>query len=167
MASLRDTIAKKDEEIERLHLLRDLKNVYPGLNSERSVAGSIKNGSSSPSRSFVGGNAQHSQKPGGKGLGPAERACSDQDNCSEYSDKHSDVDSQQSMEEFRQPNESIKKSKVSGGEMGQSNPADSPISGFGEADCDERSSDTSDGGLPMRTENNGPTQSKASETTEK
>eukprot|EP00261_Vitis_vinifera_P040962 XP_019082205.1 PREDICTED: kinesin-like protein KIN-14P [Vitis vinifera] len=168
VASLKDTIAKKDEEIERLQLLKDLKNVHPGLNCERSVTGSFKYGSSPPSRNFVGGTAQLSQKlPGGKGLGPAERAASDQDNSSEYSDKHSDADSQQSMEDFKQPNESLRKSKLAGGDIGQNNPADASTLGFGETDCDERSSDTSDGGFPMRTENNGPAQSKASETTEK
>ena len=167
MASLKDTIARKDEEIERLQLPKDLKNVYPGLNSERSVTGLVKYGSSPPSRNFVGGTAQQSHKPpGGKGLGPAERASTDQDNSSEYSDKHSDADSQQSMEDFKQANESLRKSKLSGGDMCQSNPADA-ILGFGEADCDERSSDTSDGSLSMRTENTAPIQSKASETTEK
>ncbi|KAH9722688.1 kinesin-like protein KIN-14K [Citrus sinensis] len=35
VASLKDTIAKKDDEIERLQLLKDLKNVYPGVNSEK------------------------------------------------------------------------------------------------------------------------------------
>lgn len=30
VASLKDTISKKDEEIERLHLFKDLKNEYPG-----------------------------------------------------------------------------------------------------------------------------------------
>ncbi|OMP02142.1 hypothetical protein COLO4_11308 [Corchorus olitorius] len=35
MASLKDTIAKKDEEIERLQLLKDLKNGYAGINDEQ------------------------------------------------------------------------------------------------------------------------------------
>lgn len=34
VASLKDTIAKKDEEIERLQLLKDLKNAYQGVNGE-------------------------------------------------------------------------------------------------------------------------------------
>jgi len=34
VASLKDTILVKDEEIEKLQLLKDLKNVYPGGNSE-------------------------------------------------------------------------------------------------------------------------------------
>ncbi|KAI9174825.1 hypothetical protein LWI28_023215 [Acer negundo] len=35
VASLKDTISKKDDEIERLQLLKDLKNVYPGVNGEK------------------------------------------------------------------------------------------------------------------------------------
>ncbi|KAK8267551.1 hypothetical protein V6Z12_D11G005500 [Gossypium hirsutum] len=41
MASLKDTIAKKDEEIERLHLLKDLKNGYPGIDGEQPGTGSL------------------------------------------------------------------------------------------------------------------------------
>uniref|UniRef100_A0A7N0TKR0 Kinesin-like protein n=1 Tax=Kalanchoe fedtschenkoi TaxID=63787 RepID=A0A7N0TKR0_KALFE len=40
VASLRDTITKKDEEIERLQLLKDLKSVYPNPNSEKRVVSS-------------------------------------------------------------------------------------------------------------------------------
>ncbi|XP_020211521.1 kinesin-like protein KIN-14P isoform X2 [Cajanus cajan] len=40
VASLKDTILVKDEEIEKLQLLKDLKNVYPGANSERIEAAS-------------------------------------------------------------------------------------------------------------------------------
>ncbi|KAK8267548.1 hypothetical protein V6Z12_D11G005500 [Gossypium hirsutum] len=43
MASLKDTIAKKDEEIERLHLLKDLKNGYPGIDGEQPGTGSLRN----------------------------------------------------------------------------------------------------------------------------
>ncbi|XP_052179784.1 kinesin-like protein KIN-14K [Diospyros lotus] len=35
VASLKDTITKKDEEIERLQLLKDLKNVYQGVNADQ------------------------------------------------------------------------------------------------------------------------------------
>lgn len=34
MSSLKDTILVKDKEIEKLQLLKDLKNVYPSVNSE-------------------------------------------------------------------------------------------------------------------------------------
>lgn len=46
MASLKDTIAKKDEEIERLHLLKDLKNGYPGIDGEQPGTGSLRYDSS-------------------------------------------------------------------------------------------------------------------------
>ncbi|CAL5442232.1 unnamed protein product [Camellia sinensis] len=42
VASLKDTIAKKDEEIERLQLLKDLKNVFPGVNGEKRATSSIR-----------------------------------------------------------------------------------------------------------------------------
>ncbi|GMJ10849.1 hypothetical protein like AT1G73860 [Hibiscus trionum] len=41
MASLKDTIAKKDEEIERLQVLKDLKNGYPGMDGEHHRTGSL------------------------------------------------------------------------------------------------------------------------------
>ncbi|XVF53918.1 hypothetical protein PTKIN_Ptkin05aG0138400 [Pterospermum kingtungense] len=41
MASLKDTIAKKDEEIERLQLLKDLKTGYPSISSEQQGTGSL------------------------------------------------------------------------------------------------------------------------------
>ncbi|KAL2479081.1 P-loop nucleoside triphosphate hydrolase superfamily protein with CH (Calponin-like proteiny) domain [Forsythia ovata] len=74
VASLKDTIAKKDEEIERLQLLKDLKNVSP----------SLRYGSTSPSKNSTGGTPQRSFKML-KGL---EKAASDEENYSEGSDKH-------------------------------------------------------------------------------
>ncbi|KAK8687352.1 hypothetical protein V6N13_086176 [Hibiscus sabdariffa] len=41
MASLKDTIAKKDEEIERLQVLKDLKNGYPSMDGEHHRTGSF------------------------------------------------------------------------------------------------------------------------------
>ncbi|XWS50729.1 hypothetical protein CRYUN_Cryun12cG0112300 [Craigia yunnanensis] len=41
MASLKDTIAKKDEEIGRLQLLKDLKAGYPNINGEQHGTGSL------------------------------------------------------------------------------------------------------------------------------
>ncbi|KAK1565614.1 hypothetical protein Q3G72_030783 [Acer saccharum] len=41
VASLKDTISKKDDEIERLQLLKDLKNVYPGVNGEKRGSNSL------------------------------------------------------------------------------------------------------------------------------
>ncbi|KAL6994853.1 hypothetical protein U1Q18_004989 [Sarracenia purpurea var. burkii] len=42
VSSLKDTIAKKDEEIERLQLNKDLKNVFQGANGEKRVPSSIR-----------------------------------------------------------------------------------------------------------------------------
>ena len=147
MASLKNTIAKKDEEIERLQLL---KSVYPGTDGERRGSGSLlRNGSPSSSRESVGGTAKKSQKPSSsvKGLGLADKAASEHDNSSEYSDKHysEEADSRQSMEE----DEDIKLRN----DMGQNITADDEMLRFGDdADCEERLSDISDGGLSVGTE---------------
>ncbi|XVF50579.1 hypothetical protein PTKIN_Ptkin04bG0112900 [Pterospermum kingtungense] len=47
MAFLKDTIAKKDEEIERLHFLKDLRNGYPRIKGKQHGTGSLRYGSSS------------------------------------------------------------------------------------------------------------------------
>ncbi|CAK9165839.1 unnamed protein product [Ilex paraguariensis] len=48
VASLKDTIAKKDEEIERLQLLKDLKNVYHNVNGDKPGSNSLR--SKSPAK---------------------------------------------------------------------------------------------------------------------
>ncbi|KAL3748772.1 hypothetical protein ACJRO7_009928 [Eucalyptus globulus] len=73
VASLRDTIGRKDEEIERLQLLKDLKSVYPAVD-KRGVASPYD--PSTPS-----------QIPS-KGVGPH-----DPENSSAQSDKHYESDS--------------------------------------------------------------------------
>ncbi|CAI9754124.1 unnamed protein product [Fraxinus pennsylvanica] len=75
VASLKDAIGKKDEEIERLQLLKDLKNVSP----------SMRYGSTSPSKNSTVGTPQRSLKMS-KG---SEKAASNEENYSEGSDKHS------------------------------------------------------------------------------
>lgn len=57
MASLKDTIAKRDEEIERLQLLKDLKNVYPAVNGEKHSPSSIRYGSIPAHKSSIKKNA--------------------------------------------------------------------------------------------------------------
>ncbi|KAJ4713391.1 Kinesin-like protein [Melia azedarach] len=42
VASLKDTIAKKDDEIERLQLLKDLKSVYPDVNNDKRGVNSLR-----------------------------------------------------------------------------------------------------------------------------
>ncbi|KAF8369925.1 hypothetical protein HHK36_032044 [Tetracentron sinense] len=142
VASLKDTIAKKDEEIEQLQMLKDFRIVSPNVNGEKSRTSSLRFGSPSPSRHSIGGIPQRSQGlSAGKGSGLIEKAVSDQDNCSEYSDKHSEVGSQQS--------------KLAGGEAGQNFPADVELLGLGDADSEERLNDIFDGGISIGTETDG------------
>lgn len=149
VASLKDTIGKKDEEIERLQLLKDLKSVYPGVNGEKHGTLSLRHGSSPPSKESLGGTLLRSQKSlGGKGPGRAEKAASDHDTHSVYSDKPSEPDSQQSMDDNKY--QTLR-------DIDRNNPADAEISGYGDhADYEERmSDDISDGGLSMGTETDG------------
>jgi kinesin family protein C2/C3 len=157
VASLKDTIAKKDEEIERLQLLKDFKNVYPGVNGEKRGTVSLRYGSSSPSKESVGGIPQRSQKPsGGTGLGlPEKVASSDHENCSEHSDKHSEADSQHSMDDLKYQKEFLRQSEVAGEDIGQNIPAEAESLGFGDTDYEERLSVISDGGLSVGTETDG------------
>jgi kinesin family protein C2/C3 len=151
VASLKDTIAKKDEEIERLQLLKDLKSVYPGINGEKRGTVSLRYRSSSPSRESVSRTTQRSQRPlGVKGLGHAEKAASDHE-----SDFHSEADSQQSMDDFKYQNEHVQQSKIAGGEIGQNYPTDAEIFGLGDADYEERLSEISDGDLSVGTDTDG------------
>ena len=82
MASLKETIAKKHEEIERLQLLKDLKNGYTSINGEQRGTGSLRYGSSSILLVVL---LMKSKLSGGKGLGigHTEKAASDHDNCSQ------------------------------------------------------------------------------------
>ncbi|KAL5564749.1 hypothetical protein UlMin_027913, partial [Ulmus minor] len=152
VASLRNTIAKKDEEIERLQLLKDLKNAHVGSDGEKRGTGSIlRYGSSSPSKDSVGSTPQKSQKvwSKAKGLGLTEKAASDHDNCSEA------ADSQQSVEDLKHQNDFLQRSRLAGGDIGQNLPADDEILGFGDEDFEERLSDISDGDLSVGTETDG------------
>ncbi|KAF5193130.1 Kinesin-like protein [Thalictrum thalictroides] len=156
VASLKDTIAKKDEEIERLQLLKDLRNVYPGINGEKRNTSSLRHGSSSPSKHSVGGTSQRGRRlSGGKGSGLTDRTPSDQDNCSEYSDKHSDAGSQQSIDDFRHHKEFFHQSKLAVVDPNRKVTGEDELLGFGDADSEERLSDISDGGLSMGTETDG------------
>lgn len=160
VASLKDTIAKKDEEIERLQLLKDFKNVYPGVNGEKRGAVSLRYESSTQSKESAGGIPQRSQKPlgGNKGLGLPEKvvASCDHENCSEHSDKHSEADSQQSMDDLKYQREFLRQSEVAGEDIiGQNIPAEAEVLGFGDTDYEERLSVISDGGLSVGTETDG------------
>lgn len=67
----------------------------------------------------------------------------------------SETDSQQSMHDLKHQNNTLRRSKVAGGDIGQNNSADAEMLGFGEADYEEKLSDLSDGGLSGGTETDG------------
>ncbi|BBH03365.1 P-loop nucleoside triphosphate hydrolases superfamily protein with Calponin Homology domain [Prunus dulcis] len=94
VASFRDTIAKKDEEIERL-LKANSNGVHRGMNS-------LRYGSSSPRRHSIGTPRQSQRMPGGKGSGL------------EHSDKRSESSSQQSTDDSRHHREDSPQSKHGG-----------------------------------------------------
>ncbi|XAR70292.1 Minus-end-directed kinesin ATPase [Bertholletia excelsa] len=164
LSSLKEIIAKKDEEISRLQLLTT------SVNGDRRGMSSPGYGSASPRRHSVG--ASRSRKfSGGKSSGHTDKAVSDLENSSEYSDKHSDVGSQQSIDDYRHQEFSQQSRQVVSDENqniaenvasrlalvdgNQKNTEDVELLGFGDADADERLSDISDGGLSMGTETDG------------
>nr|GMC87322.1 kinesin KP1 [Ipomoea batatas] len=158
VAFLKQTIAKKDEEIGRLRLRKT------NTNGERHGMGSLKNGSASPRRYSLGGPRQSIK--GERSSRLSEKAASD--HSSEYSDRLSEAGSQQSMDEFRHHSEFFRDSRfavVSGGQNfgevdlraavadgGQNCNEDTELIGFGDADSEERLSDISDSVLSMGTE---------------
>ncbi|XP_054824248.1 kinesin-like protein KIN-14J [Prosopis cineraria] len=146
VASLKDALARKDEEVERLQQLKANLNV--------AKRGMMRYGSSSPRRHSTG-TSRHSTRLSGAGaLRVGEKSASDMDNCSEYSDKHSEAGSHQSMDDLRN-NPSSPLFKSSKEDASQNVNDDIDLLGFGEADSEERLSDISDGGLSMGTETDG------------
>ncbi|PON62876.1 Kinesin-like protein [Parasponia andersonii] len=146
VASLKDIISKKDEEFEQM--------LKANVNGTKRGMSSLRYGSSSPRKHSVGTPRQSNQLSGGKGLGPGEKTASDMDNCSEYSEKHSETGSHQSIEDFGNQKEFSTQLKV-GGDVSQNLNEDFELLGFGDADSEERLSDISDGGLSMGTETDG------------
>jgi kinesin family protein C2/C3 len=134
VASLKDTIAKKDDEIEQLELLKVVKNEYPG---------SLRYGNSSASDDFSGVNPHRTQKPSiRKSMG--NETVSYQESNPEHSDRHSEAGSQQS--------------KLSERDTGQDMSfADAKIFRFGDGGCEDRLSDISDGALSVGEEPDGET----------
>ncbi|KAL6501719.1 hypothetical protein OROGR_026852 [Orobanche gracilis] len=161
VASLKDAVAKKDEEIERSRMHKR------NGNSERRGLGSPIYESGSPRRHSIGGVRPIQRLSGGKNS--SEKAASDFDNSSEYSDKHSEAGSQQSMDDFKHHKEFFRQSRLAAVGVenkipedngfkleiadGDLNPnEDVELLGFGDGDSDERLSDISDGVLSMGTE---------------
>ncbi|KAL3529350.1 hypothetical protein ACH5RR_008672 [Cinchona calisaya] len=127
VATLKDTIAKKDEEIERLQLLKDLKNVYPGANNDTRGTNSLRYEEAS---GLIG------------------RAASDEDD-SEGSDKHSVDSFQQHSDDFRYKKESLWQSRTGGGNISQNLSANSEILESNNADNLQRVHDISDNGVSL------------------
>lgn len=126
VASLKDTIARKDEEIDELQLLKDLRG---GSSIGRN---SLRHSSSFSGISASGG--LRGQRLASSRVGRlAERTASDTENCSEISDKFSDNSSQQSVDDIKYQKENI-----------------------GDTDLEERLSDISDGGHSMGAETDNP-----------
>ncbi|XP_060674415.1 kinesin-like protein KIN-14J [Ziziphus jujuba] len=143
---LKDTISKKDEEIEQL--------LKANTNGLRRGMSPLRYGSSSPRKSSLATPKQNHKVSEGKGLRLFDKIASDFDNCSEYSDKHSEAGSQKSMNGFRHQNDIPSQSKPAG-DSSKDLTEDFELLGFGDADSEERLSDISDGGLSMGTETEG------------
>uniref|UniRef100_M1AWA8 Kinesin heavy chain n=1 Tax=Solanum tuberosum TaxID=4113 RepID=M1AWA8_SOLTU len=164
VANLKDTIAKKDEEIGRLRVPKT------SGNGERRSVSSTRHSSASPRRQSLGG-PRTNQISGERSSKPTQKAASDVDNSSEYSDRQSDTGSQQSMDDFRHHRDFFRQSRLAVvdadlnlGEdtdsrataRGSQNPnEDVVLIGFDDADSEERLSDISDGVLSMGTETDG------------
>ncbi|KAL0393548.1 UNVERIFIED_CONTAM: Kinesin-like protein KIN-14J [Sesamum latifolium] len=159
VASLKDAVAKKDEE------MAQLRSQKPNGNDEKQGVISPRYGSSSSRRQSLGG-VRPNQRLSGR------KSTSDLENRSEYSDKHSEAGSQQSMDEFKHHKEFFLQSRlavVDGAENfsediglkfdladGAKNINDDvELFGFGDEDSEERLSDISDGVLSMGTETDG------------
>ncbi|XP_027340167.1 kinesin-like protein KIN-14J [Abrus precatorius] len=148
MASLKDAIARKDEEIEQLQLLK------ANHNSPKLGMISLRHGSSSPRRHSIGTPRHRMRLSGTRSFGVNEKEASDMDNCSEYSDKHSEAGSHQSMDDFRNKSSSLRL-KLPREDINQNLNEDIDLLRFGDANSEERLSDISDGGLSMGTETDG------------
>ncbi|KAL5814174.1 hypothetical protein ACOSQ3_024965 [Xanthoceras sorbifolium] len=151
VATLKDTITKKDEDIERLQVLS------LNVNGVKHGTGSLRYGSSSPSsRRHSIGSPRLGRRPSvGKGQGLIHSANSDMDRYSENSDKNSEGGSQRSVDDFRHQKEFFSHSKPVTGDSSQKFADDVELLGFGDGDSEERLSDISDGGLSMGTETDG------------
>jgi len=131
VASLKDTIAKKDEEIERLQVLKDPKSPHAALKRNTS---SLKIGPGSPTARSMGGSPVQSPKRGGL----KSKAGSDLSNSSD-NDSEGGLRSSRSMSDLKVKTrrDSPRHSKLS--------PTGDDDIGMGDADHDERLSEMSDG----------------------
>lgn len=154
VAFLKDTIVKKDEEIEQLQM-QDTRIQSPNLSSEKRGRSTLRRGLTSPTRSILNNRSHQSRKAsGGRTLQPTDKATSDLDNSSEYSDKNSDTGSHQSLDDFRHQ-KGFMPSKLARVDSNQNFIEDAELLAFGDGDSEERLSDISDSGLSMGTETDG------------
>lgn len=147
VTSLKDVINKKDSEIERLRSLKASSTF-----DNRSSLTSLRYGSSSPRRHSLG-----TPQPSRRLLrisSLSDKAASDGDNCSEYSDRHSEAGSQQSVDDLKHAKDFFPPSKLADMALDPvpDNTDDVELLGLGDADSEERLSDISDGGLSMGAE---------------
>ncbi|XP_062229006.1 kinesin-like protein KIN-14M isoform X3 [Phragmites australis] len=152
LSLLKHKIAKKDEEINRLKLL---KTQTPRARTIKRADSPLKHSSSSPGIASLGSKIQHRRTAsGGKVTSIGSRAGSDADNFSDISDRHSESGSMQSVDDIRPQRGIMGPPMLSVGEMGQ-NSANPELASFGYANSEERLSDISDSGLSMGTETDG------------
>lgn len=166
VASLKDTVARKDEELENLQLLKDLGSQSPGSNSERQGRNSLKHSSSAHQLHGMA-TPKGRRLSGGKVVISNNKSVSDNGNSSDFSDKHSENSSQNSLDGLKHQKEYLAHPKMAAEYRGLAQPkmaaenrvppssTDIELLGFGDADAEERLSDISDGGLSMGGETDG------------
>ncbi|KAF3772104.1 Kinesin, partial [Nymphaea thermarum] len=170
VSQLKDLVANKDAEIERLQSLKDQRVFSPGVSMGRRRSNSPKHTSSLSPRSTLGGSSSRVRRSSTGNLNrplsssslcdavaaaARRKAASDLDNYSEYSDKHSEASSQQSFDDFRGQKEHYQQPQHVTMYPNQTTSADVELLGIGDGDLEERLSDISDGGLSMGTETDG------------
>lgn len=144
VASLKDIITRKDEEIEQLRLMKDLIIKSPNTKAEKHTSISLRHSSSYPGRLSLGGvSSRNHRLPAKKHVGLLDKGVSDVDNLSGDSDRYSDIGSLQSINDLKRQNEALGQLKQSGGDTGQNSAADSDLLGFCYADSEEKISDIS------------------------
>lgn len=171
MAILKDTIAKKDEEIGQLRLVKS------NGNGEKRLSGSMGYLCPSPRRRSLGAPRPTRSMSAEKISGLVDKTHSNLDNgSSDHRERHSETDSPQSMD-FKHQQEFFLQSRVNGVDNGKSSSSkeiglrasvvdasknlteDIELLGFGDADIEERLSDISDSVLSLGTETEGSTNS--------
>ncbi|THU74398.1 hypothetical protein C4D60_Mb04t32910 [Musa balbisiana] len=146
IASLKDIVARKDEEIEQLQQLKDIRL--------RHISNSLRHSSSSPCGiSLLGGTIQQEQNSSNGRVVANDKPGSDHENFSEQSGDHSESGSQLSTDDRRHQKEILGQSKLIKVVADQSS-ADPEHLGHGDADSEEY---LSDGDLSMGTETDGST----------